>query len=178
MAGMTVPLEDQDQAGSGDPLETVTAGQIMSTPVLTATVDESLAMAVYLMQQWRTHHLCVLDHSGCVVGVAEHGSLSEALSRLSWYDLHRPVGTVMCREVVMVSPGSRLGEVSRRLVRSSCGAVVVADGTGLLGIITDRDVVALVAARRSPRAGAGSRPSPVDRSPVSPDEGRGGRSGR
>jgi CBS domain-containing protein len=52
----------------------------------------------------------------------------------------------MSRDLLSVSPGDSLKEVSRRMVDRDVGAVLVMDGSSLSGILTERDVLRAVAA--------------------------------
>ena len=52
----------------------------------------------------------------------------------------------MSRDLLTVSPGDSLSEVAQRMVDRDVGAVLVMDGSGLAGILTERDVLRAVAA--------------------------------
>ena len=52
----------------------------------------------------------------------------------------------MSRDLLSVSPGDSLSEVTQRMVDRDVGAVLVMDGGALSGILTERDVLRAVAA--------------------------------
>ncbi|HZB05497.1 MAG TPA: CBS domain-containing protein [Thermoleophilaceae bacterium] len=51
----------------------------------------------------------------------------------------------MSRDLLTVEPAERLGEVAQRMVDRDVGAALVTEGTRLLGILTERDVLRAVA---------------------------------
>jgi CBS domain-containing protein len=52
----------------------------------------------------------------------------------------------MSRDLLTVAPGDRLGEVAQRMCDRDVGAVLVMEGSDLVGILTERDVLRAVAA--------------------------------
>jgi CBS domain-containing protein len=52
----------------------------------------------------------------------------------------------MSRDLLTVSPGEPLHEVAQRMVDRDVGAVLVMEGSELVGILTERDVLRAVAA--------------------------------
>jgi CBS domain-containing protein len=54
----------------------------------------------------------------------------------------------MSRDLLTVEPAERLGEVAQRMVDRDVGAALVTEGTRLLGILTERDVLRAVATER------------------------------
>lgn len=52
----------------------------------------------------------------------------------------------MSSNVLTVAPDSTVADAARRMAERSVGAVLVLDGTRLLGIFTERDVLKVVAA--------------------------------
>jgi CBS domain-containing protein len=51
----------------------------------------------------------------------------------------------MSRDLLSVEPGLALSEVAKRMVDKDVGAVLVTEGTRLVGILTERDVLRAVA---------------------------------
>ena len=51
----------------------------------------------------------------------------------------------MSRDLLTVEPAERLGEVAQRMVERDVGAALVTEGSRLLGILTERDVLRAVA---------------------------------
>jgi CBS domain-containing protein len=57
------------------------------------------------------------------------------------------IADVMRREFITVAPEDTLGEVARKMVDKSMGAVIVKDFGRLIGILTERDMLRAMAAR-------------------------------
>jgi CBS domain-containing protein len=57
------------------------------------------------------------------------------------------IADVMKREFITVAPEDTLGEVARKMVDKSMGAVIVKDYGRLIGILTERDMLKAMAAR-------------------------------
>lgn len=140
---------------TGDPalrLESLTAGDIMSSDVVVVAEQESVVMAGYLMRQGGIHHLPVVRGEK-VVGLLDERVLADTIGRLAWSELQHPVHDVMHRDVVRVHPGTPLRDVAVHLGYSRSGGLVVTDGPRLVGVITASDVVAAVA-RSSSESGS------------------------
>ncbi len=57
-----------------------------------------------------------------------------------------PVSAHMSRDLLAVAPGDAIGDVVGRMADRNVGAVLVLDGGRLTGILTERDVLRVVAA--------------------------------
>jgi CBS domain-containing protein len=57
------------------------------------------------------------------------------------------IADVMRHEFITVAPEDTLGEVARKMVDKSMGAVIVKDYGRLIGILTERDMLGAMAAR-------------------------------
>ena len=57
------------------------------------------------------------------------------------------IADVMRREFITVAPEDTLGEVARKMVDKSMGAVIVKDYGRLIGILTEREMLKAMAAR-------------------------------
>jgi CBS domain-containing protein len=55
------------------------------------------------------------------------------------------VETIMTRDPLTVSPGTDIGEAAQLMVERGCGGLPVVDGDELVGIITERDMLELLA---------------------------------
>jgi CBS domain-containing protein len=56
-----------------------------------------------------------------------------------------PVSAHMSRDLLAVAPGDALGDVVGRMAERNVGAVLVLEGERLVGILTERDVLRVVA---------------------------------
>src|SRR5215208_7581521 len=55
---------------------------------------------------------------------------------------------IMTEDVLAVAPEDTLGEVATKMVERSVGSVVVADFGRIIGVLTERDIMRAVAARK------------------------------
>jgi CBS domain-containing protein len=67
--------------------------------------------------------------------------------REPWIVNDTPVSALMADAVVQIAPDATLLEVADALTRDAIGVLVVSDGARVVGIVSERDVVAAVAAR-------------------------------
>jgi CBS domain-containing protein len=57
------------------------------------------------------------------------------------------VAEIMTRDVFVAEPGAGVSEVAASMLRGSFGSAIVMEGSMLVGILTERDVLRAVAAR-------------------------------
>ncbi|UJX39583.1 CBS domain-containing protein [Desulfovibrio sp. JY] len=123
---------------------------VMTAPVVTVAGDTMLVDAYHLMVKKRLRHLVMVDAAGKIGGVLTQSDLVEGLGHEGLSEIKR-VGAIMTRDVVTAPGGISVREaVGRMAGRSISCLVVVRDGRPA-GIITERDVVRLLA--DNPRLG-------------------------
>jgi CBS domain-containing protein len=61
-----------------------------------------------------------------------------------------PVSTLIAAPVAKVPPDATLVEVADAMTAASVGALLVSDGDGAAGIVSERDIVGALAERRDP----------------------------
>ncbi|HEY3242853.1 MAG TPA: CBS domain-containing protein [Phycisphaerae bacterium] len=118
--------------------------QIMSTPVVTITPDDSVAYAARTMVERKIGALPIVKHDRLLGIVTESdllqwlrlGDLDRSLERM----LSEPVRDHMHSTVASVAPEDSLHEVVRLFRERHCRHVPVVEGTILVGMISDRDV--------------------------------------
>lgn len=125
----------------------LTAGELMSTPVVAVTLDHSLAAAWEAMRQRRVHHVAVLDDLGVAAILDDRSVAAEWPSEGPDAPHRRRVGDIVERGIRCVLPEAPAATVARTMVDAGCDAVPVVTVTGVLvGLVTSTDVVAAVAA--------------------------------
>lgn len=78
--------------------------------------------------------------------VNEHAQ--SALTQMEAYPFKKRLSEIMTTPVATCSPESQIQDIARRMIRQSIGAMLVCDKKNkLLGIVTERDLVAKVLAR-------------------------------
>jgi CBS domain-containing membrane protein len=130
----------------------MTVADIMSKDVVTLIEDETLAHAKSCMDRGRIRHLPVV-HDGKLVGLVTHRDLLAAsfsfFAEVEPAEQRRifvrvPVAEAMHRDVVTVSPETRLAKAARILLDNKYGCLPVVDDAGyLIGIVTEADFLRL-----------------------------------
>jgi CBS domain-containing protein len=126
----------------------------MSRVVRTVGRNDQLAVADKLMKEERIRHLPVFDEDGIVCAVVSQRDLFRgALLRALGYG-GRAEESMLCQVVVKeamsesvhtTGPDAPLAEAARVMVERKIGCLPVVDGEKLIGILTETDVVRLVA---------------------------------
>lgn len=130
----------------------------MSTALLTVTEDESLLLAWELMERTEYHHLPVVDDDGRCVGVVERDELAIACALPATALDERDVGDVLTPMAASVVRGTGIVEAARRMDEHRLDAIAVTDDDGVLvGLLTARDMVAVVAGTQRSRRGSPDR---------------------
>jgi CBS domain-containing protein len=127
----------------------------MTSPVLTVHVEDGLADAARLMRQHRVRSLPVVDEAGHVLGmVTETDVVRDAIPRDPWARDLRPsaggphpaaVGDVMSFHPVALQPDVDLTVAADLLVSGDLVSLPVVEDGVVVGILTRRDLLALLA---------------------------------
>lgn len=120
-----------------------TVGDLMSSPVLTVEVGESLWDAWQLLFVSGLRHLVVLDEAGGTIGVISDRALLSDLPLTPEHMGRRRVGDVLARvPVASIGPDATPGEAARIMRQHSTEALPVRNVHGrLVGIISSTDLV-------------------------------------
>jgi len=157
---------------------TLTAADLMTSPVLTISQDTSLAEAARLLSRSSISGAPVVDAQGRCIGVlsssdfvtcagTEGAGKEEIVSFIApWGEIIRiednadsEIGQYMTAQLLAVTPSTRIGEVAQTMVDAHIHRVlVVVEQDRPCGIVSSTDVLAVVAraarvARRSNRKG-------------------------
>jgi CBS domain-containing protein len=123
---------------------TARVAHVMTTRLVTVRPDESLVSAWELMARGDIHHLPVVVDGRCLAVIDDRivaGALANPLARP-----RRCVADVMPARVHCVVAGTSVRRVAEMMRDERATAVPVVDEhMRLLGLVTDRDVVAAVA---------------------------------
>jgi len=121
--------------------------EVMSSPVATISVEASASDAAMRFKQQGFRHFVAIDENGDIAGlitqsdvVFNHG--------VEWFMRMQTVDSVLRGPPPVAGPGESTSTVARRLHQSRADAMVVHDPDGGIGILTERDVVRYIAARR------------------------------
>jgi CBS domain-containing protein len=122
---------------------------IMSTNLVTLAPSGTLAEARELMQEYRIHHIPVVDDSGDIIGLvtltnvlaATDSVLRKTDNRIHASDIR--IEDVMVTEVATVDRNASLRQAALFLEKHRIGCLPVVDEGKLCGIITETDFVAV-----------------------------------
>jgi CBS domain-containing protein len=127
------------------------ASEIMSRPVITATVDTPAREAIALLAEHHITSLPVVDDDGDVIGIVSEVDLLRArvphdprAHLLPHHDVGDPpriVGDVMSDAVVCLSENADAADLAQVLVDNRIRAVPILRGGDLVGIVSRRDVL-------------------------------------
>lgn len=117
---------------------------LMTAPVVTVAEDTVLVEAYQILSRNRLRHLVMVDGDGRAKGVLTQSDLVERLGYDSLSEIKR-VADIMTRTVVTAPGNITVREAVRRMADRSISCLVVAREGRPAGIITERDVVRLLA---------------------------------
>jgi acetoin utilization protein AcuB len=109
--------------------------KFMTTTPHTIGVDQSLAQAKKVMQDYSIRHLPVLD-GGTIVGIISEHDVSFMLSFKGTDLMRERVGEAMTADPTMVQISAPIDEVCREMAEKKIGSVLVQDNRKLVGIFT------------------------------------------
>lgn len=136
------------------PASDVRVGDIMSKPPRTLQRNDRLSVADDLMRAERIRHLPVLDERGLVAGIVTQRDLfhSALVQALGFGTTARDkmlesivVKDVMRDEVVTTGSDTSVAAAAGVMSDRKIGCLPVVDGDTLVGILTEADLVRLVA---------------------------------
>lgn len=125
----------------------------MQKNVVTISVSDRLSTVEDIMTLGRVRHMPVV-HAGKLVGVvSERDLLRASLSNLAGHrhDERRAflhvveIARVMSAPPIVVSPDATVNEAARIMADRKIGCLPVVDGDELVGMITETDILQLVA---------------------------------
>ena len=125
---------------------------VMQANVITITPKTTLPHAMRLVQQRGIRHLPVLEN-GELVGIVSYRDLKRAMaSPATSLDVHElnylldrlAVAEIMTRAVITIAPMFPVEEAARLMVKEKISALPVTEGGGLVGIVTETDVLELL----------------------------------
>lgn len=122
---------------TGASLVHVTAGDIMTSPVITVSADASTQQVAEILTEHRISAVSVVNEAGALVGlVSEHDLLSKSGA---------VAGDLMTTAVISVSPDCAADDIRHLLIDRRIRRVPVVQEGRLLGIVSRHDLVAAMA---------------------------------
>jgi CBS domain-containing protein len=127
--------------------------ELMTTDVTTVGRNDELTIADDIMKMKRLRHLPVVEE-GRLVGILTqrdlfHAALSTALNfgekAQKGFLKTVVVKEVMTDEVLTIDPGADVKEAARRMIEHKIGCLPVVENGKLVGIVSETDLLRLVA---------------------------------
>jgi acetoin utilization protein AcuB len=124
---------------------------VMETKLFTVTPETTLPEALRLTAQRGIRHLPVLDGDR-LVGILSDRDLKRAMaSPATSLEVHElryllenlRVSAIMTRTVITIAPMFPIEDAARLMVMEKIGALPVTEGTRLVGIVTETDILRL-----------------------------------
>lgn len=123
-------------------LNTLRVSEVMSTPLLTASLLTDFQEAYELLQKHQIRHLVVVDMQGCLAGIVTEYDFLQYLTP-EYLVSPKSVASVMSRAVLSMPETSALEEVVGLMQRKHISCVVIERESVPVGIFTERDLVNL-----------------------------------
>jgi len=132
-----------------------TVRQWMSHPPMCAPVTMVLPEARQLLREHRIRRLPVVDTEDRLIGIVTEGDINRVseshVTDVRDYNLyHRisdlPIGDIMTRDPVTVTPDTPIIEVAQQLLEHRIGGVPVVEHGHVVGVITESDLFRLIVA--------------------------------
>jgi len=133
-----------------------TVQQWMHQPAITVPETMPLPVVREFMHQQCVRRVPVVDAAGRLVGIVTEGDISRVsdshVTDVRDYNLyHRvvdlPIGDIMTRDVVSITPDALVSDVARLLLEHRFGGVPVVASGEIIGMITEADIFRMVAAQ-------------------------------
>ena len=130
----------------------------MSSPALVVDPSMPLPDVRQRLTQQHIRRLPVVDEAGQLVGIVTEGDINRVsdshITDVRDYSLyHRvadlPIGEIMTRAVVTVTPDTPILVVARLLLEHRIGGVPVAEDGQVIGMITESDLFRLIVAEQA-----------------------------
>lgn len=124
-----------------------TVGQFMTSDLFTVRPDDLVDLAANLMDWEHIRHVPVEDGDGNLVGIVSHRTLVRLLARGAAGQRQDPIAVrdIMKPSPVTVSPETPTLEAIETMRRHGVSCLPVVQGTKLVGILTERDLIAVTA---------------------------------
>ena len=130
--------------------------EVMRTNVRTIKPSEPVSMAKELFRRYDIHHLVVVDKG--VAGVVNDHDFAGARD-------DDPVERIMSRHVVTIGPEETIRKAAAIMTGQGIGSLPVVDDEKLVGIVTTRDLLLLIAKGAVHPAPNAERPVLAKRAP-------------
>lgn len=119
--------------------------QVMTTDLLTVREDDPVQLVAHLMDYKGIRHVPVEDAENRLVGMVSYRSLVRLLARgpADLEAVRAPVSTIMTRDPVSIAPETPTDEAIETMMRRRVSCLPVVRDGRLVGIVSERDLMAI-----------------------------------
>ena len=130
-----------------------TVGQLMSSPVLCAHLNQRITQLARLFFELNIHHLPVIDKQGELIGILSSSDVLKAfISKIPLLDRadeetinkHISVGELMTPDPLSVDEAMTIKEAAELFTNHNFQSLPVVTNGKLMGIVTTRDLIKLL----------------------------------
>ncbi|MEE4377811.1 MAG: EAL domain-containing protein [Candidatus Competibacteraceae bacterium] len=125
-------------------IDALTLQTVLTHPPITAPAHWDLQQAFQLLADNHIRHLIVTDAQGSVTGIVSETDIMQHLGFERFLQL-RDVSQVMTEHVVTLAPQDRVSTALENMTQYRIRSIVVTEQDRVVGILTARDVVRLIA---------------------------------
>ncbi|MCM3715001.1 acetoin utilization AcuB family protein [Halalkalibacter oceani] len=120
--------------------------QIMTRDVITLPADATIKEAMRLIELHKIKHIPVVDDDAHIIGIVSDRDIRDASPSIfhatdHLEDFHKPVSTIMKRDVITAHPLDFVEEISNIFYEHHIGCLPIIDDGRLVGLITEKDVL-------------------------------------
>lgn len=118
------------------------AREIMTAPVVTGAVDQTLNAIWALFARHRIHHLPLVDASRQVRGIVSDRDITRFAANAGRMSPNKPIAELMTTRVVTAAADAEVRELAEVLISLRIGAIPITDDRGVVeGIVTRTDIL-------------------------------------
>lgn len=133
--------------------KTVTVDQIMSSPVITVHIDDTMLKVQDIFEKNNIHHIPVIKEGNKVVGIISKSDYLRLLHGFTLFKTEKSVdynnailrsllvGEVMTKQVAILNPGDTLELAAGFFRENLFHALPVVENEALVGIVTTFDLI-------------------------------------
>ncbi len=132
--------------------------EVMTKSVITLPYDASIKEAAKTMIKMGFRRIPLVDRNGYVRGLITARSIVRFFGTNKVFDyivtgnidevLSVPAYEAAIHEIITLSPDADVGEAASKMAETGMGSVLVAKGSRLVGILTERDIMLLLVIKR------------------------------
>ncbi|GKT12879.1 MAG: hypothetical protein ISEC1_P1870 [Thiomicrorhabdus sp.] len=123
--------------------QTVTIGELMSSPLITAAESINIFEATYILTSKQIRHLVITDNNGLLTGVVTQTDVIAHYGE-DYFVGSKSVNHVMTQKILTVDPSEIVHHVVDQMANFLTGCAIAVVDKKPIGILTERDMATLI----------------------------------